>query len=72
MRKKMKEMLNLFSVEKSELVTAKAGNCCSCSCYYAGSGGSSTTDNGMANYGGNMSSIDGKNNNVYCDEDEMY
>lgn len=52
----MKDKLNLFSVAANEMKETKAGavqnpgdGSCGCSCYYAGSGGSSTRDNGLAN-----------------------
>ena len=58
------------SLANREMKDLKGGvTCCTCSCYYQGSGGSSSTDNSAANskigeYGGY--SPYGDNQYVYC------
>ncbi len=60
MKKKLKNKLNQFNVEKANMANVKAGfsqsaeNVCGCGCNYAGSGGSSTSGNGGANFNGNL------------------
>ncbi len=54
MKKIKKLKLNQLSKDelgKREMNYIKGGDCC-CGCWYAGSGGSSTYDNGMANLNG--------------------
>ncbi len=57
----MKRNLNLVSLTNNEQETINAGvaaePCCVCACYYANSGGSSTTDNGRANAKGCLISV---------------
>jgi natural product precursor len=44
-------VLTQKELQKREMNSLKGGeNWCSCSCYYAGQGGSSTSDNGGANH----------------------
>ena len=54
----MKKKINFCSVEsdmlsRKELNELNGGNSCTCGCQYAGNGGSSSDDNGEANYAGN-------------------
>lgn len=55
--------LNVNQIEKNrlskkEMHAVSGGNSCGCGCHYASSGGSSTMDNGNANYDGNLWSKD--------------
>lgn len=48
--------LSKNKLEKKELNNARGGQLCGCGCYYSGSGGSSSNDNGCANADGGMRS----------------
>lgn len=67
--KKLK--LNVLSEENLQDKTMnvlKGGNCCTCSCYWEGSGGSSSGDNQQANYRQDTTSVHGCNQYTACDE----
>lgn len=56
--------LSKNSLDNREMKELKGGRSCSCSCYYANAGGSSTNDNRYANYNlgdGGGKSINGDN-----------
>ena len=61
--------LSKAELEARQMNALKGGQLCSCSCYYANSGGSSSTDNSNANYkGGNdYRSVNGCNQYVNID-----
>lgn len=63
--------LNAISAEglkQKEMNAIVGGKTCSCSCYWAGKGGSSIDDNNMANYGYNYESVHGCNQFTYDDD----
>lgn len=63
--------LNALSAEglrQKEMNAIIGGKSCSCSCYWAGKGGSSIDDNNMANYKCNYASVHGCNQFTYDDE----
>lgn len=63
--------LNALSAEglrQKEMNAIIGGNSCSCSCYWAGKGGSSINDNNMANHKYNYASVHGCNQFSYDDE----
>ena len=51
--------LNMNQLSKEQLSTIRGGSApsCTCGCCYANSGGSNTTDNGMANYEGGLKTM---------------
>lgn len=59
MRNEMKKKLGLFTLDEKKMTSLKGGGdyikCC-CACAYANSGGSSTADNGSANFQGGLMS----------------
>lgn len=55
-------------VENKAMNALKGGNCCQCSCYWEGRGGSSTEDNQNANYRLDTISQHGCNQYTQCDE----
>ncbi|TVQ08149.1 MAG: rSAM-modified peptide [Bacteroidetes bacterium] len=63
--------LKLNKINRNQL-TAKqmnavtGGGSCGCSCYWAGQNGSSTIDNGIENWKGRMSSLQGDNAFQIC------
>jgi natural product precursor len=66
--------LNVLASEnlsKVEMNQVKGGVCCSCSCAYAESGGSSTGDNANANYRLGTESETGDNARTICIEFEI-
>lgn len=47
--------LNMNQLSKEQLSSVRGGAAtCTCGCCYANSGGSNTTDNGIANYDGGL------------------
>ncbi|MFW6222147.1 MAG: TIGR04149 family rSAM-modified RiPP [Bacteroidota bacterium] len=59
--------INRSQLSKEQMNAVTGGGSCSCSCYYAGEpGGSSTTDNGLANWEGGLSSVKGETQMVIC------
>lgn len=64
--------IKLNALSKSTMVdkamnALKGGNCCDCSCYWEGRGGSSSNDNMNANYQLDTHSIHGCNLYHNCD-----
>lgn len=55
-------------VENKAMNALKGGNCCQCSCYWEGRGGSDSNDNMNANYDKNTFSKQGCNLYERCDE----
>ena len=53
---KIKRHLSIYKISKKELKNIKGGFC-GCGCYYADCGGSSSDNNGSANYAGGKTSI---------------
>ena len=60
MKKLKLNVLSEGNLSKLEMNQVKGGTCCGCSCYYAGSGGSSTNDNGNANNASGLVSSKGQ------------
>ncbi len=56
------------TIQQKEMDALLGGQSCSCSCYWAGQGGSSINDNNMANYQYGYSSGQGCNQFTYSDE----
>ena len=59
--------LNQNELEKREMNSLKGGNCCVCSCYYAGQGGSSNQANSGANHDNGLHSPNGCKGYLLCD-----
>lgn len=68
--KKLKlNALSEAGLKDKEMSALKGGTCCTCSCYWEGTpGGSSSLDNSGANFTFGGESIKGCNEYVYCDE----
>jgi len=69
MKKLKLNVLSEGNLSKLEMNQVKGGSlwCCECGCKYASSGGSSTSDNCNANYGGGKSSVDTAIKMTKCD-----
>lgn len=55
-------------MKDKEMSAILGGNCCTCSCYWEGKGGSSVEDNKNANYAVDGYSVNGCNGYWACDD----
>lgn len=72
MKKLKLTTLSASIVKDKEAKALWGGNCCSCSCYWEGKGGSTIEANEAANYKFNGTSVHGCNQYEYCEGEHRY